>query len=161
MVAVGTGPRNFTLWCNIDHETKCSCMPIVDSKSGEVRVDYSVGELETKAQAMRAAWMLKEDYGIETRVVNVHTVKPLDTDAIVNAAGDAAVVITAEEHQVGGFGNLVAGVICKAGLGGDLKLDMVGVQDRYGESGQPWELMKIFGLTAEHIADKARKLLEL
>jgi len=52
-------------------------------------------------------------------------------------------------------------IICNAGLGGDVKLDMVGVQDRYGESGAPWELMKVFGLTAEHIADKARKLLEL
>ncbi|MCK4323308.1 MAG: transketolase, partial [Armatimonadetes bacterium] len=104
---------------------------------------------------------LKEDYGIETRVVNAHTVKPLDAEAIASAARDAEVVITAEEHQVGGFGNLVAGAICRAGLGGDVKLDMVGVQDRYGESGEPWELMKVFGLTAEHIADKARKLLEL
>ncbi len=112
-------------------------------------------------EAMRAAWILKEDYGIETRVVNAHTVKPLDAEAIASAARDAEVVITVEEHQVGGFGNLVAGVICKAGLGGDVKLDMVGVEDRYGESGQSWELMKVFGLTAEHIADKARKLLEL
>ena len=126
---------------------------------GEVLAIIACGPMVP--EAMRAAWMLKEDYGIETRVVNAHTVKPLDAEAIVSAAGDADVVITAEEHQVGGFGNLVAGAICKAGLGGDVKLDMVGVEDRYGESGQSWELMKVFGLTAEHIADKARKLLEL
>ncbi len=126
---------------------------------GEVLAIIACGPMVP--EAMRAAWMLKEDYGIETRVVNAHTVKPLDAEAIVSAAGDAEVVITAEEHQVGGFGNLVAGAICRAGLGGDVKLDMVGVEDRYGESGAPWELMKVFGLTAEHIADKARKLLEL
>jgi len=112
-------------------------------------------------EAMRAAWILKEDYDIETRVVNVHTVKPLDVQAIVAAARDTGTVITAEEHQVGGFGNWVAAAICRAGLGGNVKLDMVGVEDRYGESGQPWELMKVFGLTAEHIADKARVLLGL
>ncbi len=126
---------------------------------GEVLAVIACGPMVP--EAMRAAWILKEDYGIETRVVNAHTVKPLDAAAIVSAARDAQVVITAEEHQVGGFGNLVAGVICRAGLGGSVKLDMVGVEDRYGESGQPWELMKVFGLTAEHIADKARKLLEL
>ncbi len=126
---------------------------------GEVLAIIACGPMVP--EAMRAAWMLKEDYGIETRVVNAHTVKPLDAEAIVSAAGDADVVITAEEHQVGGFGNLVAGAICRAGLGGNVKLDMVGVEDRYGESGQPWELMKVFGLTAEHIADKARKLLDL
>ena len=112
-------------------------------------------------EAMRAAWILKQDYDLETRVVNAHTVKPLDAEAIVTAAADTGVVITAEEHQVGGFGNLVAAAICRAGLGGNVKLDMVGVEDRYGESGQPWELMKVFGLTAEHIADKARVLLGL
>lgn len=112
-------------------------------------------------EAMRAAWILKEEYGIETRVVNVHTVKPLDGEAIAAAARDTGAVITAEEHQVGGFGNQVAGVICRASLGGDVKMDMVGVEDRYGESGEPWDLMRVFGLTAEHIADKARVLLGL
>jgi len=126
---------------------------------GEVLAIIACGPMVP--EAMRAAWILKEDYGIETRVVNAHTVKPLDAEAIGSAAHDAEVVITAEEHQVGGFGNLVAGVICRAGLSGNVKLDMVGVQDRYGESGEPWELMKVFELTAEHIADKARKLLEL
>jgi len=126
---------------------------------GEVLAIIACGPMVP--EAMRAAWMLKEDYGIETRVVNAHTVKPLDAEAIVSAATDADVVITAEEHQVGGFGNLVAGAICRAGLGGNVKLDMVGVEDRYGESGAAWELTRIFGLTAEHIANKARKLLAL
>ena len=108
---------------------------------------------------MRAAYILKEDYGIETRILDSHTVKPLDEASIWKAAGDIGVIITAEEHQVGGFGNLVAGAIVQGDVGRSIKLDMVGVQDRYGDSGQPWELMKAFGLTAEHIAEKALKLL--
>ncbi len=110
-------------------------------------------------EAMRAAYILKEDYGIETRILNVHTVKPLDEAAIVATAAEIPIIITAEEHQVGGFGNLVASAITRGDVGRAVKLDMVGVQDRYGESGAPWELMKVFGLTAEHITQKALRLL--
>lgn len=110
-------------------------------------------------EAMRAAHILKEDYDIETRIVNVHTVKPLDEASIVAAARKIGVIVTAEEHQVGGFGNLVAGAIARGDVGRAIRMDMIGVQDRYGESGAPWELMKAFGLTAEHIAEKALKLL--
>ncbi len=110
-------------------------------------------------EAMRAAYVLKEDYEIETRILNVHTVKPLDEEAIVTTACEIPVIITAEEHQVGGFGNLVAGAITRGDVDQAVRLDMVGVQDRYGESGAPWELMKAFGLTGEHIAQKALDLL--
>ncbi|MFQ5809355.1 MAG: transketolase [Armatimonadota bacterium] len=112
-------------------------------------------------EAMRAAWILKEDEGLETRVVNVHTIKPLDAKAIVAAAVDTGVVVTAEEHQVGGFGNIVAGAIARdKPYDAPLLMGMVGVQDKFGQSGQPWELMKAFGLTAEHIAEKALGLLK-
>lgn len=110
-------------------------------------------------EAMRAAYILKEEFGIETRVLNVHTVKPLDVDAIVKAAEDCGAVVTAEEHQVGGFGNIIASAILK-GAKKPVAFDMVGVQDRFGESGQPWELMQVFGLTAEHVASKAREVLK-
>jgi transketolase len=110
-------------------------------------------------EALRAAWILKKDFGIETRVLNIHTLKPLDRDAIVRAAKETGAVITAEEHQVGGLGNLVAAVLARTGLG--VKFDMVGVEDRFGESGQSWQLVKEFGLAAEHIADRAKKLLKL
>ncbi|MGD8238415.1 MAG: transketolase [Armatimonadota bacterium] len=112
-------------------------------------------------EAMRAAWILKEDEGLETRVVNVHTIKPLDAKAIVAAAADTGVVVTAEEHQVGGFGNIVAGAIARdKPYDAPLLMGMVGVQDKFGQSGEPWELMKAFGLTAEHIAEKAIELLK-
>jgi len=108
-------------------------------------------------EAMRAAWILKEEYGLETRVLNVHTVKPIDQQAIIRAANETGVVLTAEEHQVGGFGNIVASAILK-GEQRRVSFDMVGVQDKFGESGQPWELMRVFGLTGEHLAKKAKEL---
>jgi len=113
-------------------------------------------------EAMRAAWILKEEYAVETRVVNVHTVKPLDVATVVQAAEESRVVVTAEEHQLGGFGNIVAGAILRnrRNFRLPLQLEMVGVPDRFGISGNPWELMQHFGLTAEHIAKRVLDLLE-
>ena len=110
-------------------------------------------------EAMRAAYILKKEHGIEVRILNIHTVKPIDEKAILKAAKETGIIITAEEHQVGGFGNIVAGVIArKKRYDAPLLMDMVGVEDRFGETGAPWELMKIFGLTAEHIAKRAKEL---
>lgn len=107
-------------------------------------------------EAMRAAWMLKKRNGIETRVINVHTVKPIDEAAILAAANEIGTIITAEEHQVGGFGNIVAGIAAKRTIHTKpLRIAQIGVQDTFGESGMPWELMKLFQLTAEDIAQKA------
>lgn len=110
------------------------------------------------AEAMRAAWILKEEYDLETRVINMHTVKPLDKKAVVQAAKEVKIIVTAEEHQKGGFGNIAAAAILEASLPKTPKFAMIGVDDRFGESGAPWELMKVFGLTAEFIA---KKILEL
>jgi len=114
------------------------------------------------AEAMRAAWILKEEYGIETRVVNVHTVKPLDVATIVRAAEETRVVVTVEEHQVGGFGNIIAGALLqhRKDFRKSLQFSMIGVEDRFGVSGNPWELMQHFGLTGEHIAKRVLDLLD-
>lgn len=110
-------------------------------------------------EAMRAAYILKEEDGVETRIVNVHTIKPIDKEAIVRAVEETGIIITAEEHQVGGFGNIVSAVALQGkGYNTPLIMDMVGVKDKFGESGAPWELMKTFGLTAEHIVTRAKKL---
>jgi transketolase len=110
-------------------------------------------------EAMRAAWILKREYDLETRVVNVHTVKPMDEQAVARAAEEIGVVLTAEEHQVGGFGNLIASAIGRhKRFDRPLTMDMIGVPDAFGESGQPWELMKAFGLTGEHLAQRAKAL---
>jgi len=73
------------------------------------------------------------------------------------------VVITAEEHQIGGLGNLVAAAIGRSAevYGKPVIMGMIGVQDRFGESGSPWELVKEFEVSAEHIAAKAKSLHEL
>ena len=67
--------------------------------------------------------------------------------------------MTVEEHQKGGFGNIIAGVIATGKkYNAPLLLDMMGVDDQFGLTGAPWELLKTFGLTAEHIAKRAKKL---
>ena len=112
-------------------------------------------------EAMRAAWILKVEKGIETRVLNIHTIKPIDRKAIVDAAEEVGLIVTAEEHQVGGFGNIIAGIAAsRTKQAKPLRIEMIGVQDKFGESGEPWELMKLFGLTAEHIAQKALGLMK-
>jgi transketolase len=89
----------------------------------------------------------------------VHTVKPLDREALLAAARETGALLTCEEHQKGGFGNIVAGVVCSREPGGrPIAFDSLGVEDRFGESGKPWELMVRFGLTAEHIASRAKRL---
>jgi transketolase len=111
-------------------------------------------------EAMRAAYILKQEFGIETRIVNMHTIKPLDEKTIVKAALDTGIIVTAEEHQVGGFGNRVAATLAQAKdlYGKPVITGMIGVQDRFGESGAPWELVKEFEVSAEHIAAKAKEL---
>ncbi|MBI2445550.1 transketolase [Candidatus Micrarchaeota archaeon] len=110
------------------------------------------------AEALRAAYILEKDHGIRCRVINLHTLKPLDEEAIRSAARDVGCIVTAEEHQVGMLGNLVAGVCAKSAI--PVKMAMVGVPDRFGESAQPWELVWKYGLAAEHIANEALQLLE-
>jgi len=111
------------------------------------------------AEAMRAAYILKEEYNLESRILNIHTIKPIDKKAIIKTAEDTNLIITIEEHQVGGFGNIIAGVIAQnKKYSTPLLMDMIGVEDRFGESGEPWELTKVFGLTAEHIAKRAKEL---
>ncbi len=111
-------------------------------------------------EAIRAAYILKEEHNIEVRIVNIHTLKPIDRDAIIAAAASTKAIITCEEHQLGGFGNIVAGIIATANVTKPISLSMIGIKDRFGKSGQPWELMKVFGLVAENIAEKAKKLLQ-
>src|ERR1700690_4142569 len=112
-------------------------------------------------EAMRAAWILKQDFGYETRILNMHTMKPLDTGAIVRAARDTSVVLTAEEHQIGALAWRVSGVITETPLlyGIPVITGAIGVKDRFGDSGAPWELIKEFEVSAEHIAHKAMELM--
>lgn len=113
-------------------------------------------------EAMRAAWILKKDFGLETRILNIHTMKPIDSAAIIRAARETGVVVTAEEHQIGALGWRVAGIITESPevYGTPVITGYVGVKDRFGDSGAPWELVKEFEVSAEHIAQKAVELMK-
>ncbi len=107
-------------------------------------------------QALQAAEMLAAE-GIECRVVDVHTIKPLDREEVIAAAKDCGCIVTAEEHSViGGLGSAVAETVCKEA---PCRMAMVGVQDVFGQSGKPGELMEQYGLTAADIAAAVKKLL--
>jgi transketolase len=114
-------------------------------------------------EAMRAAWILKKDFGYETRVINLHSLKPIDEAAILRAARETGVVITAEEHQIGALAWRVSNVITETPLlyGVPVITGAIGVQDRFGDSGAPWELIKEFEVSAEHIARKALELMDV
>ena len=110
------------------------------------------------APALEAAEMLKAD-GIDARVVNIHTIKPIDKDILVKAAKETGAIVTAEEHNIiGGLG----GAVCEA-LSEEYPVPVVrlGVEDTFGKSGPALELLKIYGLDAEHIAEKAKKAVSL
>jgi transketolase len=111
-------------------------------------------------EAMRAAVILKQEYGLETRVINMHTLKPLDSVAIIRAAKETGIVITAEEHQIGALAWPVSNIITASEemYGHPVITGAIGVKDRFGDSGAPWELIKEFEVSAEHIAQKALHL---
>jgi len=114
-------------------------------------------------EAMRAAWILKQEFDLETRVVNLHTLKPIDAEAIVRAARETGVMITAEEHQIGALAGRVSLILATNPqlYGVPVITSAIGVKDRFGESGAPWELVKVFELSAEHIAQTALELVSL
>ena len=114
-------------------------------------------------EAMRAAYILKREFGYETRVINVHTLKPMDADAIIRAARDTEVVITAEEHQIGALAWRVSSILTESPrlYGLPVITGAIGVKDRFGDSGAPWELIKEFEVSGEHIAQKAVELMAL
>jgi transketolase len=114
-------------------------------------------------EAMRAAWILKKEFGYETRILNLHTLKPIDAEAIVRAAQETGVVITAEEHQIGALAGRVSLILATNPklYGVPVITSAIGVKDRFGESGAPWELVKEFEVSAEHIAQTALELMAM
>jgi transketolase len=93
----------------------------------------------------------------------MHTLKPIDTEAVIRAAQDTGVVITAEEHQIGALAWRVSGLLTESKqlYGKPLITGAIGVKDRFGDSGAPWELVKELEVSAEHIAQKAVELMKV
>ncbi|MFA5524413.1 MAG: transketolase family protein [Tissierellales bacterium] len=104
--------------------------------------------------ALDAAEILKKE-GLEARVLNIHTIKPIDVDIIIEAARETKAIVTAEEHNIiGGLGSAVAEVLVEKY---PTVMERVGVKDTFGESGSGDELLKKYGLTAEKIVEAAKR----
>lgn len=109
-------------------------------------------------EALEAAKILESE-DISARVVNIHTIKPLDKELICKCAEETGVIVTAEEHSViGGLGSAVAEAVTECC---PVPVIKVGINDEYGYSGPAVDLLKKFGLSAENIADKAREAVKL
>jgi len=105
-------------------------------------------------EALIAAKTLAQE-GISARVINIHTIKPLDTELIRKAAKECGTIITAEEHNIiGGLGSAVAECVCESC---PVPVRRIGVNDTFGHSGPAVDLLRQFGLSAEHIAEVARE----
>mgnify|MGYP001157466302 CR=1 FL=1 len=109
-------------------------------------------------ESLLAAEKLAKE-GISAMVINNHTIKPLDKDTILEAAQKTGAVVTAEEHQLaGGMGSAVLEVLCQEY---PVPVRMVGVNDRFGESGDADTLMKAFGLNSDSIVKAAKDVLSI
>ncbi|MBQ7718689.1 MAG: transketolase family protein [Clostridia bacterium] len=107
-------------------------------------------------EAIEASKLLKAE-GINAEVINIHTIKPLDNELVTKSAAKTGAVVTAEEHNViGGLGSAVAEALCE---GCPVPMKRIGVQDKFGKSGKPAQLLKKYNLTAEDIAKAAKEVI--
>ncbi len=113
-----------------------------------------IGCGQMTALCLEAADILEEE-GVSAEVLNISTIKPLDSEAVVASVGKTGCCVTAEEHSIiGGLGSAVAETLAE---NRPAPVERVGTNDTFGESGRPDDLMVKYGLTAARIADAARK----
>lgn len=109
------------------------------------------------AETLKAADMLAEE-GIDARVINIHTIKPIDEEILIKASKETGAIVTAEEHYImGGLGSAVTEVIC---ANAPCPVKIIGT-DRFGKSGKPSVLFEEYGLTAENIVKNAKEAISL
>ena len=114
-----------------------------------------IGTGPVMAQCLQAAEKLQQQ-GISAMVINNHTIKPLDKSTILKAAKKCKKIITVEEAQImGGMGSAVAEFLSETY---PVKIKRIGVKDRYGESGEPEELLKHFGFSTNHVVKEAKRM---
>lgn len=105
-------------------------------------------------ESLMAAQQL-ESKGISAEVINIHTIKPLDKKAILESVIKTGAAVSAEEHFIaGGMGEAIAGLLA---LNRPVPMEYVAIDDKFGQSGTPAQLMKAYGLDAQHIAEAAEK----
>lgn len=124
----------------------------VELRSGNTATIIATGIMVEAA--LKAEESLRSE-GIDVRVINIHTLKPIDKEIIVKAAKETKFIVTAEEHSIiGGLGSAVAEVVTEEQ---PTKVIRIGVKDVFGESGKPDELLKEYGLTSQDIIDAVKK----
>ena len=112
----------------------------------------------TLVESKKAADILSKK-GIEARVINLHTPKPIDKDTILKAAKETGAIVTVEEHlEAGGMGSAVAEILCQEY---PVPIKMIAIKDRFGESGKPLELLKMLNLMTEDILSATESVLKL
>ena len=110
-------------------------------------------------EAIEAAKALADE-GISAEVINIHTIKPFDKEAVIRSAAKTGAVVTAEEHSIiGGLGGAVAEALCESGK--PVPVVRLGVNDVFGRSGPAVELLHIYGLDAQNIVAKAKQAIAL
>lgn len=126
----------------------------VEVKSGN---DVTLVATGLMVQESLAAAKILEEKGISARVIDIHTIKPIDTEILVKAAKETGLIVTVEEHNiVGGLG----GAVCEAlSQNYPCKVKLIGVEDKFGKSGTPAALLEKYGLTAKDIAEKTMNAL--
>ena len=133
--------------------------PFIPGKANTLRDGSDVCIMATGLmvpEALKAADLLSEE-GISAAVVNMHTIKPIDTECILEMSKKCKAIVTAEEHSIiGGLGSAVAEVVAEQC---NVKFSRVGIMDTFGKSGKPDELFKAYGLTAENIVARCKALL--
>ncbi len=108
-------------------------------------------------EALQAAYIL-EQKGIHARVINFHTIKPIDKNIIIEAAMQTKAIVTAEEHQIfGGFGSAVSEVLA---ANCPVPVEFIGMNDSFGESGDPQQLMHKYKMKSDNIINAAMKLID-
>jgi len=109
-------------------------------------------------ESLKAAKILADE-GIDVRVINIHTIKPVDADIIVKAARETGAVVTAEEHSIiGGLGSTVLEALSDTCM---VPVKRVGVKDTFGESGKPADLLKKYNLTADDVVKACKEAIKL
>jgi len=126
----------------------------VNLKDGNDVSIFATGHLVW--EALEAAKILNE-LNINAEIINIHTIKPLDKDAVIKSVSKTRCVVTAEEHMLnGGLGDSIAQLLSREM---PLPLEMVGVNDTFGESGTPRQLMEKYGLTSSDIVNAVKKVI--
>lgn len=124
-------------------------------KKGDDAAIIATGMMVQKA--IEAAKYLESE-GIHVRVINISTIKPIDKEIIIKAVKETKGIVTAEEHSIiGGLGSMVSSVVCDKY---PCKVKMIGIEDKFGESGTPDELMEKFKLTSDAISESIKEIIK-